>query len=152
MELLDDVEQRAAPDLLHGEVGAPIGQATGVVDRHDPRVLELAGGLGLLDEPQHQIVSLCEIATQHLHRDRPVEGQIPDPADLPHPALLDQAHVFVAIDVDRWIDPGPDLGIEGQLGELGLVGDQPGLDLRVDEIARLHAVEYPLQLAASDVW
>ena len=51
----EDLGEGAALDQLHGEVGPAVGEGAQLVDRDDPRVLELAGDLRLLDEPADQV-------------------------------------------------------------------------------------------------
>ena len=50
-----ELGQGAALDQLHREVRPGVGESTQLVDRHDARVLELAGDLRLLDEPADQL-------------------------------------------------------------------------------------------------
>ena len=47
--------QGAALHELHGEEGTTVGESTQLVNRHDPRVLELTGNLRLLDEAARQL-------------------------------------------------------------------------------------------------
>ena len=51
----EDLGQGTALDQLHGEERPAIGEGAELVDRHDPRVLELAGDLRLLDEAADQL-------------------------------------------------------------------------------------------------
>ena len=46
--------------------GRPSAQAAQLVDRHDARVLQLAGDLRLLDEPAHEVGVVAVLLEQHL--------------------------------------------------------------------------------------
>ncbi len=47
--------QGAALDQLHGEIRPVVGEGAQFVDRNHAGVLQLAGDLGLLDEPADQV-------------------------------------------------------------------------------------------------
>ena len=47
-------------DQLHGEVRPAVAEGAQLVDRHDPRVLQLAADLRLFHEPPDQ-VGICRV-------------------------------------------------------------------------------------------
>ena len=51
VEALDGLLEAVALDEPHGVIGAAVGVGAQAVDRHDARVLQSAGDLGLGDEP-----------------------------------------------------------------------------------------------------
>ena len=58
--------QGAALDQLHGEIRPLIGEGAELVDRDHSGVLQLAGDLGLLDEPADQVGPLLMLLEQDL--------------------------------------------------------------------------------------
>ncbi len=58
--------QRVPLDQLHAEEGPTVGEGAHFVDRHDPRVLQLAADLHLLDEPADHVAVIAEVLAQHL--------------------------------------------------------------------------------------
>ncbi len=78
-------------DQLHGEIGASVGESPQLVNRHDPRMLQLAADLRLLDEPpQHLGIALVRLQ-QHLDRQLSAEVDVATPDDRPHAAPGDLA-------------------------------------------------------------
>ena len=59
--------QGPALDQLHREVRAAVAESPQLVDRHDARMLKLAGDLRFLDEPAHQVGVFLVRFEQHLH-------------------------------------------------------------------------------------
>ena len=51
VKMVDRFLERVAADEPHGIVGAAVGVGAQAVDRHDARMFEPAGDLGLLKEP-----------------------------------------------------------------------------------------------------
>ncbi len=89
--------QRVPVDELHGEVRPPVGEPAQVVDRYDPRVLELAAQLGLLDEPLHDPRTVREVGAEHLERQVAAEVAIPTSEDHAHPAAGQLPEELVAL-------------------------------------------------------
>ncbi len=58
--------QRVPLDQLHAEERPAIAEGAHLVDRHDPRVLQLAADLRLLDEPADHVGVIAEILAEHL--------------------------------------------------------------------------------------
>ena len=58
--------ERPPIDQPHGDVGAAVGQAPQLVDRHDPGMLQLPADLRLLDEPSHHVGLVAERLSQDL--------------------------------------------------------------------------------------
>ena len=86
--VLDPVRQAAPFDVAHREVGLALVLAD-LEDRHDARVVELGGRLGLLAEPLDLLVR-CQVAGQdHLEGDRAAEALLPRQVDHAHPAAGD---------------------------------------------------------------
>ena len=88
MVLGDGLPQRQAPHELHGVVGASGGIASQGVDRHDTGVLELAGDLGLVDEPPPAAGVVGQLGADLLERHLAVQGNVPGDSDQPQPARL----------------------------------------------------------------
>ena len=65
---LEQLGEGPAPDQLHREVRAAIGERAQLVHRHDPRMLELAADLRLLDEPADRLGRVPVPLQEHLHR------------------------------------------------------------------------------------
>ena len=59
---VQEIGQGAALDQLHREVGAAVGEGAQLVDRHDARMLQLAGDLRLLDEAADQLGVVAVLA------------------------------------------------------------------------------------------
>ena len=76
--------QGAAPDQLHGDVEPPVGEPAQLVDRDDPRVLELAADLRLLDEPADHLGVVAVLLQEDL------DGQVAAEVDVA--ALEHDAH------------------------------------------------------------
>ena len=87
-----------------------------LVDRHDARVVEVGGGLGLGVEPP-DVGLVGELAGEdHLERDGPVEADLPGLVDDAHAAAGDLADDLVVAEV-------------ADAGGLGLHGNPPWLNL-----------------------
>jgi len=95
----EQVAQGPAVDVLHNDVGHR-GRAdhvlAGVVDRHDARVVERRGGLGLTAEPGLEGLVPGQVVAQGLHRDDAVETDIAGPEHLGHAAAPDDPVELVA--------------------------------------------------------
>ena len=87
--------QGAALDQLHGEIGPAVTQRSQLVDRDDPRVLELAADPGLLDEAPDQLGAVAVFLQQHLDGQVAAEVPVPSPEDRPHAAAGDLAEDLV---------------------------------------------------------
>ena len=117
MVLDDDLLEGEAPDLLHREVLAAVAQFPQLVHGDDAGVLQLRGGLRLLDEAGHQRLLLHDSRVQDLHRHGAVELLVHDPANLAEGALADDAHVDVAVDPGRWSLRGAGLAVGLELAD-----------------------------------
>ena len=98
-----------APDQPHGDVGPAIGEGAQLVDRDDPRMLELAADLRLFDEPTDHLGLVAELLAQHL--DRQVATQV---GIVP---FEDDAHAATADHIEE-LQPLQPVGI-GRLGHPG---------------------------------
>ena len=78
-------------DQLHGEIRATVGESPQLVDRHDPRMLQLAADLRLLDEPPHHLGIALVRLQQHLDRQLPAQVDVATLEDRPHAAPGDLA-------------------------------------------------------------
>ncbi len=83
--------QSAAPDQLHREVGPSIGEGPQLVDRDDPRMLELSADLRLLDEPTDHVGLVAVLLTQHFDGQVAPQIGIMPLEDHSHPAAADHA-------------------------------------------------------------
>ena len=83
--------QGAALDQLHGEVEPAVGEPAQLVDRDDPRVLELAADLRLLDEPADHLGVVAVLLQQHLDGQVAAEVDVAALEDRPHAAAGDLA-------------------------------------------------------------
>ena len=73
--VLEYVPQRAPLDQLHDDVvGAVL--LPPVVDRHDVRMAQVGGGLGLLAKPGHEGFGVGVALVQYLHRHPAVQGAV----------------------------------------------------------------------------
>ena len=61
-----ELRKGPALDQLHREVRAVVGEGAQLVDRHDARVLELAGDLRLLDEAADHLGAVAEVVAEDL--------------------------------------------------------------------------------------
>ena len=82
---------------LHREVGPAVGEGAQLVDRHDPRVLELAADLGLLDEAADQLGLVAVCLEQDLDGQVAAEVGVAALEDRPHAAAGDLAQDLVAV-------------------------------------------------------
>ena len=73
--LLDDLLERAALQVLHGDVGAAVGLAA-VVDRDDVRVVEARRGLRLAPEALDELAVLGVALGHDLERDLAAEARV----------------------------------------------------------------------------
>ena len=78
-------------DQLHGEVRPAVGEGPQLVDRHDPRVLQLAADLRLLDEPAHDLGVALVRLQQHLDGQVAAQVDVAALEDRPHAAAGDLA-------------------------------------------------------------
>ena len=87
-----------ALDEAHREIMLALVLAD-LVDRHDARMVEVGGGLGLGVEPL-DVGLVGELAGEdHLERDRPVEAHLPGLEDDAHAAAGDLADDLVVAEV-----------------------------------------------------
>ena len=95
---LDLGSQVASVHELHAEVVVAVVLAD-LVDRHDIRVIEMGGGLGLQAEPL-QIVGRGEPAgADHLERQHAIQAHLPGLVDNTHPTLGDDLDQLVIAEV-----------------------------------------------------
>ena len=87
MELIDYLFKRIAHDEPHGVVRAAVGVGAQAIDRNDPRVLEPAGDLGLLEEPlaAHRVIGVG--VEDLLERNLAIQLAVERHEDSPEPAL-----------------------------------------------------------------
>ena len=85
----EEFGERAALDQLHREEGSAVGQGAEFVNRHDERVLQLAGNLRLFDEAAHEIGPAAVMVEQHLDGQVAIENTIPAAQHRPHAAAAD---------------------------------------------------------------
>ena len=90
--------QRAAPHQLHRDEHPAVGQAAQLVDRDDPRVLELPADLRLLDEPADHLGMVAVLLPHHL------DGQVA--AEVEVAALEDRSHAPAGELADELISRG----------------------------------------------
>ncbi len=83
--------ERVALDQLHAEERPPVGERAQLIDRHDPRVLELAADLRLLDEPPDDLGVAPQVVAQDLDRHVAAEVGVAALQNLPHPSARDLA-------------------------------------------------------------
>ncbi len=88
--------QGAAPDELHRDEQPAVGEASQLVDRRDPGVLELAADLGFLDEPAHHLGVVAVLLPDHLDGEVPAEVEVAPLEDRAHPAPGQLADELVA--------------------------------------------------------
>ena len=109
---LQQRRQGAAPDELHRDEQPAVGEASQVVDRRDPGVLELAADLGLLDEPADHLGVVAVLLPDHLDGEVPAEVEVAPLEDRPHPAPGQLADELVARRLSREVGhlrrTGPD--------------------------------------------
>ena len=130
---------------LHGVEDLAVLEGAVVVDRHDSRVLELGGGLGLLEEARLQRGAGAEVDA--LHGDHPVQQAVSHAPDLTHAAAAQDAELLVPVEEQGAVlcvcvvpedlgaivaGPGP-LGVEG-----GTRGDLARLQGNRGAAGRLH--------------
>ena len=90
--------QRGPLDVFHRIVLMPVVFAD-LVDRHDMRMIQVRGGLGLGAKPLH-VAAGGEVAGEdHLERHRAVERHLPRLVDDPHAAPGDLLQQFVVAEV-----------------------------------------------------
>jgi hypothetical protein len=76
------------------------------MDRNDVGMMQAGGGLGLSAEPQHHLCTAHPARVDHLHRDDPVEAQLPCFVHYSHAAVGDLRDQFVVAKAAR-IKPRP---------------------------------------------
>jgi hypothetical protein len=82
---VDQSTQRAALDVLHDDVGEPLGLAD-LIDRANTRMIQRRGGAGLLEQaPAGRRVGL-QVFARNLHRDGALDLGVPGAVDDAHPA------------------------------------------------------------------
>src|SRR5262245_19438125 len=89
--LLEEEVEGLTLDQFHGEKGSPVLQAAGVVDRRDPRVLQLRGELRFFQKTSFQLWYILEIVPQDLEGEGAVEREVGDAQDHAHAAAGDLA-------------------------------------------------------------
>ena len=94
LEALDLRGQVAAVDELHAEVVVAV-VLTDFVDRHDVRVVEVRGGLGLEPEALKVVGSGEAAGTHHLERERAVQAHLA--------GLVDHSHTPLGDDLDQLV-------------------------------------------------
>ena len=125
--LRQQISQGAALDQLHGEIRPVVGEGAQLVDRDHAGVLQLAGDLGLLDEPADQVGVLAMLLEQDL------DGQVA--AEVAVAPLDDDAHA-AAGDLAEQLEPGKAVGWVGHLGRRG-ADHRPGAGERLS-VAQVH--------------
>ena len=131
VDLADDLGQREAIDLSHGEPQAPVGQLALVVQGDDAGVLEAAGEARLAQEALALVRALRHLPAHDLHGERALQVGVPDPLDHPHRAAADAALVGIALaEVRRGVHLAPvdGAGVAGEIDgpaqhELDPLGD-----------------------------
>ena len=88
--------QGAAPDQLHRDEQPAVGEPAQLVDRDDPRVLELAADLRLLDEPADHLGVVAVLLPDHLDGQVAAEVEVAALEDRAHPAPGELADELVA--------------------------------------------------------
>jgi hypothetical protein len=96
--LADHLGEGPPPDELHGEDEPPVVVEPDLVDGDDPRMLELGGRLGLLDEPLGALAVRARPLERHLHRHLAAQVAVERAEDDPHPASTDLIADDVATD------------------------------------------------------
>ena len=98
--------QGPAVHVLHHDVRdvrRPGHVLAGVVDGDDGRVVQRGRGLGLPPEPGLEGRVPGQVLAERLHRDDPVEADVPGPVHLGHAAPADDAVEFVAAAEEPWL-------------------------------------------------
>ena len=90
----DRDRERATLHDRHRVEGPPVGPASGVVDRDDPRVAEASGQRGLGDELPG---GLGVASDRQLDRQRASEPSVVDRTDLTHATAAEQTALAVAL-------------------------------------------------------
>ena len=83
--------QRPALDQLHREIRPPVGKRPELIDRHNPRMLQLAADLCFLDEPPDHLRVALMTLEQHLDRKLSAQVNVPTPEDRSHATPRDLA-------------------------------------------------------------
>ena len=96
LAVLQQRGQGPAPDQLHRDVEPAVGKLAQLVDRDDPRVLELAADLRLLDEPADHLGVVAVLFQDDLDGQVAAEVDVAPLEDRAHPAAGDLAHELVA--------------------------------------------------------
>ena len=125
--LLQQFSQGAALDQLHGEIRPAIGEGAQLIDRDHAGVLQLAGDLGLLDEPADQVGVLAMLLEQDL------DGQVA--AEVAVAPLDDDAHP-AAGDLAEEVEPSQAVQSVGHPGRRG-ADHRPGVAERLI-VAQVH--------------
>ena len=94
---VDGLAQVRALEQLHGHVEQPV-LLPEVVDRHDVRVVQQGGRLGLALEAFERFVAAAEVHGQRLQRDVAVEDGVVGLVHLAHGAAAELAHDLVLAD------------------------------------------------------
>ncbi len=89
-QLFDHLVQTQALDELHDVIGRAVVLAD-AEDRHDVRVVELGGSLGLALEPQPLLVVADHLGRQDLQCHMAAERNLLGLVDHAHPAMADLA-------------------------------------------------------------
>ncbi len=97
VQLRDELTEADADDLLHGEVPAPIGQHSRIVDWNDSGMLQAGdhAGCGQKASGAGRGVSLC--GKEQLHGDRSIQHVVVDLPDLSHAPSSEEKHKGVAL-------------------------------------------------------
>ena len=92
----DDLPQRVPPHLAHCEEVAAVAHAAQLVNRHDARVLELGGGLRLLQKARDDAGAVQQLGVEELDGQGAPQHPVAHPPHSPHPALAQRPQVLIA--------------------------------------------------------
>lgn len=94
------LRQRLSLDIIHDQIMPVLAEAD-FVNGDDVGVLQTAGGGGFGAETEHLFLRRQRTVRQHLHRDDPIEADLPGAIDEAHAALADACQQFVAAETLR---------------------------------------------------
>ena len=122
VHLGNDLAKGLPRDLFHGEPQPTVGKGAQIVDRHDPRVLQLGGGLGLFEEPGLQSGTTLHTGPKDLERQSSTQPPIPHPTHLAHAPHAQKAQIVVARQtIHRLGAGGRDRGLGQRAAAMGRV-------------------------------
>ena len=99
-----DLPQRLAFQVLHDQVGHPVGQGVEVDDRHDPGMSQARGHLRLTHEPRKRLRVIAHARVEELHRVPVCQARVGRLVDLTHAAAADPANDAVRASQQRtWL-------------------------------------------------